>query len=304
MKTVLSQSHQVKKSAPVAGDLGAASRPLQGMAAGRGLHLAKHGQKAGGDRDRVAPARAALGGGEGDRAGFKVDAGKRDAGLFQPAAGVQGDLKAGAHPLRHMRDGQGMADVGDLLLRKDRFSLDRAFSGTEIDHGHGGQMAQQPALAVDPLQQFNVRKGLITAREGSVGAGQAGAPGDVVQGSGRREILQQDPALRHEPGEVAPAVSVVDAGVVGHLVLNQKFIDPRGVRAFFATFRNRKPAGLFHGFGPVQRVVRPVARRLAGPFSLGGFVPEPVPFAVFSFVNRGHIESVANVANWPKTPRN
>ncbi len=107
MKTVLSQSHQVEKSAPVAGDLGAASRPLQGMAAGRGLHLAKHGQKAGGDRDRVAPARPALRRGKSNGAGFEVDAGKRDAGLFQPAAGVQGDLKAGAHPLRHVRDGAG-----------------------------------------------------------------------------------------------------------------------------------------------------------------------------------------------------
>lgn len=304
MKTVFSHSQQVEKLAPVAGDLGAASRPLQGMAAGRGLHFAKHGQKAGRDRDGVASARSALGRGKGDRAGLKVDAGKRDAGLPQPAAGVQGDLKAGAHPVRHVRDGEGMADAGNLLLGKDRLALNRAFAGSKIDHGHGGEVAQQPALAVDPFEQLDVLQGLVTAGKGSVGAGQAGAPGDVVQGSGRGKVLQQNPALRHKTGEVAPAVSVVDAGVVGDLVLNQEFIDPRGVRAFFATFRNRKPAGLLQSLGPVQRVVRPVARCFAGPFSLGGFEPEPVPFAVFSFVNRGHIRSVANVANWPKTPRN
>lgn len=304
MKAVFSHSQQVEKPAPVAGDLGAAARPLQRVAPGRGFHFAEHGEKAGGDWNGVALARPSLGRGEGDCAGFKVDAGKRDAGFFQPATGVQGDFKAGAHPIRHVRDGQGVSDAGDLLLGKDRLALDGAFAGTEVDHGHGGEVAQQPALAVDPFEQLNVLQGLVAAGKGSVGAGQAGAPADVVQGSGGREVLQQDPALRHEAGEVAPGVAVVDAGVVGDLVLNQKFIDPRGVRAFFATFRNRKSAGLLQGLGSVQRVVRPVARRLTGPFSLGGFVPQPVPFAVFSFVNRGHIESVANVANWPKTPRN
>lgn len=299
---MLSHSQQVEKTAPVAGDLGAAAGPFQGVAAGRGLHFAKHGEKAVRDRDGVAPARAALGSGEGDRAGFQVDAGKRDAGFFEPATGVQGDFKAGAHPVRHVRDGEGVADAADLLLREDRFSLDRAFAGAEIDHGHGAEVAQQPALAVDPFEQLDVLQGLVAAGEGSVGAGEAGAPGDVVQSAGRGEILQQDPALRHEAGEVAPAVPVVDAGIVGDLVLNQEFIDPRGVCAFFATFRNRKPACLLQGLGPVKGVVRPVARRFGHPFSLVGFVPEPVPFAVFSFVNCGHIESVANVANWLKTP--
>jgi len=298
---VLSQSHQVEKSAPVAGDLGAAARPFQGVAPGRGLHFAKHGQKPVRDRYGVAAARAALGGREHDRAGFKVDAGKRDAGFFQPATGVQGDFKAGSHPVRHVRDGEGVADAGDLLLREDWFSLDRAFAGTEVDHGHGGEVAQQPALAMDPFKQLDVLQGLVAAGKGSVGAGQAGAPGDVVQGSGRGKVLQQDPALRHEAGEVAPAVSVVDAGVFGDLVLNQKFIDPRGVRAFFATFRNRKPAGLLQGLGPVEGVVRPVARRFTHPFSLRRPVSDVEPSAAFSGVDGRHNGCVTSVTNHPKT---
>ena len=298
MKTVLFQPQQIEKLAPMAAHLGAATGPFEGVRAGRGLHFGEHGQQAVGNRDGVGSPGSSLGHGEGDRVGLQVYAVQRDARLFEPAARVKGNLKADAHPFRNVRDGQGLAHEGDVAIGKDGLTGDRRLAGPEVHHGHGGQVAQQPALAVDPFEDFDVLQGLVAAGEGSVGAGSGGAPDDVVRGRGRGEVLQQDPALVHKAGEVSPGVAVVDFGGGGHLVLGKKRVDPACVMAGDCFFLNGKSIGLRLGFGSMERVVRSESRGFGSPRSVRLFISDPIPLAVFSFVNRGH---VASVSNHPKT---
>lgn len=301
MKTVFSQPQQIEKLAPVAAHLGAATGPFEGVRAGRGLHFGEHGQQAVGNRNGVGSAGSALGHGKGDRAGLQVHAVQRDARLLKAAARVKRDFKADAHPVRHMRHGQGPAHESDVVIGKDGFTGDRRLAGPEVHHGHGGQVAQQPALAVDPFEDFDVLQGLVAAREGSVGAGRGGAPGDVVRGRGRGEVMQKDPALLHKTGQVSPGVSVVDFGGVGHLVLGKKRVDPARVMAGDCFFLNGKSVGLRFGLGSMERVVRSKSRGFGSPRSVRLFISDPIPLAVFSFVNRGH---VASVSNSTKTERN
>lgn len=294
MKAVSSQAQHIKKLAPVATDAGAASRPFKGMRPWRGLHSGQHGQKAGGDRDGVGPAGAALGRWEGKRAGFKVHAVQRDSGFFKAASGVEGDFKADAHPLRNVRHSQGPTHAADFLVCKDRLAEDRCLAGSEIHHGHGGQVTQQTALPVDPFEDFNVLQGLVAPGEGSVGAGGRCAPGDVVQGRGRCKVLKQDPTLIHKAGQVPPAVAVIDFGVGGDLVVVQHAVYPLRARASAVPFVDRKGGGFVQGLGPVQRVVDTVAGGLGDPAAVWRLKAYIIPLGVFSFVNRRHGTITAN----------
>ena len=131
-------------------------------------------------------------------------------------------------------------------------------------------------------------------REAAARAGRGRAPGEVVVGQRRGEVLQQDVALRHEAGEVSPRVSVVDARGVRHLMFRDQAIHPADVLASSALFFDRQFGRLLAGFGAVQRVVRPVARRFGNPLAVRAFQPNPEPLAVFPFVNRRHVASVTN----------
>jgi hypothetical protein len=52
--------------------------------------------------------------------------------------------------------------------------------------------------------------------------------------------------------------------------------------------------GLLGSSSTVQSVVRPVPGGLGFPLAILGFIPDPIPLGVGSFVNRRHVASVAN----------
>lgn len=294
MKTMLSQSAQIKKLTPVTADFCAASGPLKSVRPGRGLHFGKHRQEALWDRNRVRPSRSAFGHGEGNGAGFKVNTVQRDSCFFEPASGMQGDFKADAHPVRNMRHGQGPSNSGNVLVGKYRFSGNRRLAGSKINHGHGGHVAKQAALPVNPFQNLDVLQGLISPDVGSVGSGRGGAPRNVFHGRGGVKIGQHDTTFFHKSGEVSPRVAVVDFGVGRDLMIVKQAGDPSCVGHSLIALANRKLGGLFNRFGAVKRVVGSVACGFGFPNAFSVFVSYPIPLAVASFKNRGHGTSVPN----------
>lgn len=298
MKTMLFQSNQVEKTAPVTGDFCPGAGPFKGVAAGSGFHFAEHGDETVRNGNRVGAAQSTLGLRERHGAGVQVDAGKGKPGLFHPASGVVGDFKAGAHPIGNIPAGQRLPAAGDVLLGEHRLSLHGAFTGPKVHHGHAGHVAQQPAVAVNPFENLDVLQGLVATNKAASGARRGRAPSDVVVSRGRRKILKSDFSFGHEADQVSPAVAVVDPGVVCDLVRFDQPVHPGEILASLVLLVNGKIGGLLSGSGSVQGVVGSVPRGLGGPSSVLGFVPDPIPRAVEPFVDRSH---VVIVANYPKT---
>lgn len=298
MKTMLSQTHQIKKPTPVAGDLGARSRPLKGMRSGRGFKFGKQGQKAVRNRDGVRAAGSAFGLRKGHGAGLKVNAGQGNPSFFHSAAGVVGNFKAGAHPVRDKAAAERFAASGNVILGKNRLAMDGAFAGSEINHGHARHVAKQSALPVDPLQNLNVLQRLVTADKPTSGARVGGAPGDVFMGRGRGKIFNGNAAVGHKSNQVAPTVAVIDPSVAGDLMSFDKPIHPAQIISSLFMLMDGQLGGLLGSSSAVQSVVRPVLGGLGFPLAILGFIPDPIPLAVRPFVNRSH---VASVANYPKT---
>lgn len=294
MKTMLSQPAQIKKLSPVATDLGATSGPLKRMRPGCGLHFGQHGQKAVRNGNGVGTAGSAFGRGEGDGAGLQVNTVKGDAGFFEPTSSVQGNFKTDAHPFRNMRNGQGAADAGNVLVGKNRFSVNGRLAGSEVDHGHGSHVAKQPALPVNPLQNLNVLQGLVAADVGSVGSGRGRSPRNVFHGRGWGKVGQHNASLVHKSGQVSPTVAVVNFGVGRDLMIVKQSGHPGCVGKPLVALSDRKFGGLFNRLGPVQGVVGSVAGGLGFPNAVSVFVADPIPLAVASFKNRGHGTSVSN----------
>jgi hypothetical protein len=298
MKTMLFQTHQIKKPTPVAGDLGSGSRPLKGMRSGRGLKFGKQGQKAVRNRDGVGAAGSAFGLRKGHGASLKVNAGKGNPSFFHSAAGVVGNFKAGAHPVRDKAAGERFAASGNVILGKDWFAMDGAFAGSEIHHGHAGHVAKQSALPVDPLQNLNVLQRLVTADKPASGARVGGTPSNVFMGRCRAKIFDGDATVGHESNQVAPRVSVVDPSVGGDLVRFDKPLHPAQIISSLFMLMDGQLSGLLGSSSAMQSVVRSVPGGLGFPLAILGFIPDPIPLAVRPFVNRRH---VASVANYPKT---
>lgn len=294
MKTMFSQSAKIKELSPVAADLGTTSRPFKSVRLRRGLHFGQHRQQPVRDRNCVGPSRSAFGHGKSDGFGFKVNTVQRDSGFFEPASGMQGNLKADSHPLRNVRHRQGSSHSGNVLFRKNGFSINRRLAGSEIHHGHGGHVAKQSALSVNPFKNLDVLKGLVSADIGSVGSGGGGSPRNVFHGRGRGKVGKSNSIFVHESGQVSPGVSVIDFGVGGNLMLVKKALNPSCVGHSSVAFAHGKLGGFLNGFCPVQGVVGSVAGGLGFPNAIGVFVADPIPLAVASFKNRGHGTSVSN----------
>lgn len=301
---MLKKSAQIKDQAPLLGDLSAASWPLKGVRGAAGFYFGQKRAQAGRDGDSVGACLPALGGGEGDRAGLKVHQPHLKAGFPQAASGLVSDFKAGFHPGLVRMGVKHAADHQNFLVRKDRSFADRIPARAPVQHGRGGQPFVQPAHSLDPLQAFQVVQGKVAADRLAVGATQANAPADVGVRFCRGKVVERKAQLVHEAGEVAPGVAVVPAGAFRNRMAADQVRDPAVVRVGPRPFGDGKLQRLLHGFRPVQGVIRPVAGGLRRPLSGRRFVPQPVPGAVLSFVNRGHSRSVTSVSNWSKTPTN
>lgn len=294
MKTMLFQPAQIKKLSPVAADLGATSGPLKRVRLGRGFHFAQHGQQPQRYRDGVRPSGSAFGHGKGYGFSCKVNAVQWNAGFFKSASGVESNFKADTHPVWDVRNGQGAADAGNVLVGKNRFSVNGRLAGSKVHHGHGSHVAKQPALPVDPLQNLNVLQGLVAADVGSVGSGRGRAPRNVFHGRGWSKVGQHNPAFVHKSRQVSPTVAVINFSVGRNLMIVEQSGHPGGVGQPLVALSDRKFGGLFNRLGSVKGVIGSVAGGSGLPNAVSVFVADPIPLAVASFKNRGHGTSVSN----------
>lgn len=294
MKTMLSQPAQIKKLSPVAADLGSTSGPLKRVRPGRSLHFAQHGQQPQRYRYGVRPFGSAFGHWKGNGFSFKVNAVQGNAGFFKSASGMEGNFKTDTHPVRNMRNGQGAADAGNVLVGKNRLSVNGRLAGSEVHHGHGSHVAKQPALPVDPLQNLDVLQGLVAADVGSVGSGRGRSPRNVFHGRGWGKVGKHNPAFVHEAGQVSPTVAVINFSIWRNLMIVEQSGHPSCVGQPLVAFSDRKFGGLFNRLGPVKGVVGSVAGGSGFPNAVSVFVADPIPLAVASFKNRGHGTSVSN----------
>lgn len=291
---MFSKSAQIKKLSPVAADLGATSGPLKRMRPGRGFHFGQHRQQPVRNWNCVRPSSSAFGHGKGDGFSFKVNAVQGNAGFFKSASGVEGNFKTDTHPVRNMRNRQGAADAGNVLVGKNRFSVNGRLAGSKVHHGHGSHVAKQPALPVNPLQNLDVLQGLVAADKGSVGSWRGRAPRNVFNGRGWGKVGQHNPAFVHEAGQVPPTVAVINFSVGRNLMIIEQSGNPGCVGQPLVAFSDRKFGGLFNRLGSVKGVIGSVAGGLGFPNSVSVFVADPIPLAVASFKNRGHGTSVSN----------
>ena len=298
MKTMLFQTHQVKESAPVAGHLCAGPGPLESVGSRRGLEFAKQRQKTVRNWNGVGAFRSALGLRKGHSSGLKVNTGKGNPRFLHAAAGVVGNLKAGAHPVWDEAAGKRFAASGNVILGEDRLAMNWTFSGSEINHRHAGHVAKQSALPVDPFQNLNVLQRLVTADKPTAGARVGGTPRDVFMSRCRGEIFDGNAAVGHKSNQVSPTVAVIDPSVACDLMGFDKPVDPAQIISSLLMLMDRQLGGLLGSSGAVQSVVRSVPGGLGFPLAILGFIPDPIPLAVRPFENRRH---VASVANYPKT---
>lgn len=302
---MLKQAAKIEDQAPLHGNSGTVSRPVEGVPSSSSLKSFQQGTNAGRNRDGVGLGHAPLGAREGDGAGMQIDQSQVQPGLAQSAAGVVSDFKRDAHPLFGRIHGQmiGKAapDGRDFVVGKDRPLGHGRFFGSVVEHRHRANFAQQATLPVQPFYKLNVVGRQIATDGPAIGSRNGRAPGDVLLRMDGGELLQAKVVFRQKAADPVPAVAVVPFGGFADRMGLDYAGDPAVVGFADRALTDRQVRGLLGGLGPVKSVVRAVAGCLGGPLAIRGFVPNPVPRTVFSFVNGSH---VTIVSNHPKTQTN
>jgi len=262
-----------------------------------GLHSGQHGFDGGWDGDAERFAGSALGGREGQHTVFQVHAVERDLGLSQAAAGGQGNLKADSHPFGHTFDGQGFPGDFNFIVRKNRFdACDRASFNSVIEKSDGVHFPKQSALAVNPLEQLQIRTRLVAFSLTARRAGKALAPFQINFTIGWRKRLQGYFFLTNKTSKMTPAIPVINFCQRGNRMIFDQIIDPL-VAAISALFVYSDSSRLGRCLGAVKRVVDSVAGGFTAPLTRWIFrtnkEPRTSPFNVrISQGIKGNISSV------------
>ena len=243
---------------------------------------------------------SSFGGREGDRARNQIHPFQRDSSFTQSASCGQSDLPTYTHPLRDNGMAQSASDclnLGGTKGGKDS-NAGRGLDGVVVQ-GSGLALAQQAALAVDPLKEFNISQGTVSvdAVAGSVAVSVSGpsvgtTPGEVELGLSGAEILQVQGVLGHKKFQPVPTVNVVASG--------QRACRPVVDMYKYPIVTAKSSLLLCYGYlsrlgqtlRAMQLGVESVLRRLTLPFSIL-FVPNRVAIRTASFIYRSHVTNVA-----------
>jgi len=262
-----------------------------------GLHSGQHGFDGGRDGDAKRFAGSAFGCGESKDSVLEIHAVERDLGLAESAASGQGDLKADSHPFGHAFHGQSLPGDFNLIIRKNRFdACDRASFNSVIQKGDGVHFPKQSALAVNPLEQLQIRTRLVASSLTARRAGKALAPFQINFTIGWRKRLQGYFFLTNKSRQMTPAIPVINFCQSGNGMIFDQIIDPL-VAAISALFVHTDSSRLGRCLGAVKRVVDSVAGGFTAPLTHWIFrtnkKPRTSPFNVrISQGIKGNISSV------------
>jgi len=262
-----------------------------------GFHSGEHRFDGGRDGDAERFAGSALGGREGQHTVFQVHAVERDLRLSQSAASGQSDLKTDSHPFGHAFHSQSLPYHFNFILRKNRFdACDRASFNSVIQKGDGVHFPKQSALAVNPLEQLQIRTRLVASSLTARRAGKALAPFQINFTIGWRKRLQGYFFLTNKSRQMTPAIPIINFCQSGNGMIFDQIIDPL-VAAISALFVYTDSSRLGRCLGAVKRVVDSVAGGFTAPLTSWIFrtnkEPRTSPFNVrISQGIKGNIYSV------------
>ena len=262
-----------------------------------GFHLGQHRFDGGRDGDTERFAGATLGSRESQHTIFQVNAIQRDLGFAQTAAGGQCDLKADSHPFWNTFNSESLPYDFDLILRKNRFdACDRASFNSVIEKGDGVHLSKQSALAMNPLQQLQIRTRLVASSLAARSAWEALTPSQInfTIISGKR--LQGNFFITNKSRQMTPAIHVINFCQRRNGVIFNQIIDPL-VAAISALFVYADSSSLGRCLRAVERIVDSVAGGFTAPLTRWIFraykEPRTSPFNVrISQGIKGNIYSV------------
>ena len=253
-----------------------------------GLHFSQHGFDGGRDGNAKRFAGSSLGAGEGKDAILQINAIEWNLCLSQATARSQGDLKADSHPFGHAFHGQSLPGNFYFIVRKDGFyARYRASFNSVIQQGDRIHLAQQSALAVDPLQNLQILAGLVTSSLAAGRAGKALAPSQIYFTIICRKRLQGCFFLNNKSRQMTPAISVINFCQRANGVILNQIINPV-VATIFSLFVNAKSSCVSRCLGAMQSIVRSVAGAFATPFSSRVFKTYKEPRAAAFLVRIRH----------------
>lgn len=298
MKTVNTQSQPIKKLTPEVAGFG---RDGAGHRLAVIFDFCKQIDEGGGDRDGKGHFGAAFGAGEGHRLGGQVHPIQRKGSFTESAASCQSDLKTYSHPTGENRGAEGGSHQGNLLGRKGREGSDLGgVLNSVVVKGVRLQAAQQPPLPLNPLHHLNVSAGLITvdavAGSVAVGIGRASisaTPNDVGFSGRWSELAELQAVLRKEKLQPVPRVKVVANRQMTCRPIFYVISNPAMVLVKFFLFVDAQLGRLGQRLSSVQLGIN----LPAGSFSLPDpvrFISDRVCLLARSFINRGHVLSVAS----------
>ncbi len=253
-----------------------------------GLHSGQHRFNGGRDGNAEGFTRATLGAGERKDAILQIHTVQRDLRLTQATARSQSDLEADSHPFGHAIHSQSFPGDFNLIIRKDGFNAeDRPPLNSVIQKGDRIHLAQQSALAVDPLQNLQILARLVAASLTAGRAGEALAPLQINFTIGWRKRLQTDFFLTNKSPQMTPRVPVINFCQRRNGMIFNQIINPI-TAAIFALLINAKSSGLGRCLGAMQRIVDSVSRAFRAPFAGGIFKTNVEPRIAFLNVGIGH----------------
>ena len=270
---------------------------LAGDLAALGFHFGEHrfNSRRNGNAKRFAS--ATLRAGESKDAIFQIHAVERDLCLAKATARSQRDLKADSHPLGHAFHGQGFPGDFNLIIRKDGLNAgDRPPLNSVIQKGDRIHLAQQSALAVNPLKNLQILAGLVTTSLAAGRAREALTPPQINFTISRRKRLQGYFLFDNKSRKMTPAIPVVGFCQRGNGMILDQILNPI-VATIRSLFVHSNSSGLGRCLGAMKRIVDSVAGALATPFSSRVFKTNKEPRAAAFLVrirhgDNGNIRSV------------
>ena len=262
-----------------------------------GLHSCEHGFNRGRDRNAKGFTSSALGAGEGKHTVFQIHAIKGDLRLTETATCSQGNFKADSHPFRHTLHGQSLPRDFNFIIRKDRFdAVDRPPLNSVIQKGDRIHLSKQSALAVNPLQQLQIRARLVATSLAARRSGKALSPLQINFTIGWRKTLTGYFFLTNKSRQMTPAIPIVHFCQRGNGMILDQIINPV-VAVIRSLFVHAKSSSLGRCLCAMQGIVDSVAGAFATPFSCRVFKTNKEPRAAAFLVrirhsHNGNIRSV------------
>jgi len=253
-----------------------------------GLHLGEHGFDGGRDGNGERFASATLRAGERKNAILQIHAVERDLCFTEATARSQGNLEANSHPFGHTFHGQSLPGNFNLIIRKNGFNAgDRPALNSVIQKGYRIHLAQQSALAMNPLKNLQILAGLVPACFAAGRARQALAPSQINFTIGCGKRLQGYFLFDNKSHKMTPAIPVIHFCERGNGMILDQIVNPI-VATIRSLFVHSNSGGLGRCLCAVKRVVDSVSGTFSAPLAGRIFKANKEPWGSFLNVRIGH----------------